>query len=240
MEASGIKFRFDVWFKILQMGHTVKDMSVKEDFDMKKKAIDKISYGLFIVTAKEGKKDNGCIINTVMQATAIPNQVLVCVNKETATHDMIKATGMLNVSVLTQNANFELYKHFGYQSGKDVDKFASFHKCKRGKNELYYITEGTNAYISVSVTKMEDMGTHTLFIGKVTDMEILSEEPSVTYEYYLSKIKPKPEASQNTKDGQTVWRCIICGYEYVGEELPEDYICPLCKHPASDFEKIEN
>ena len=102
----------------------------------------------------------------------------------------------------------------------------------------YYITEGTNAYISVTVKKTEDLGSHTMFIGEITDMEVLSEVPSVTYEYYLNNIKPKPQAVDITEEGQTVWRCTICGYEYVGEELPEDFVCPLCKHPASDFEKI--
>ena len=107
----------------------------------------------------------------------------------------------------------------------------------KNKNDIY-ITEGTNAYISVKVTKTEDLGSHTMFIGEITDMEVLNDAPSVTYDYYLNNIKPKPEAVGKTTGGQTIWRCTICGYEYVGEELPEDFICPLCKHPASDFEKV--
>ena len=152
--------------------------------------------------------------------------------------DMVKRTGEFTVSVLSQNADFELFKHFGFQSGRDVNKFENFTQCSRGTNGIYYITEGTNAYLSVKVKKTEDLGSHTMFIGEITDMEVLSEAPSVTYDYYLNNIKPKPQAVGTAEGGQIIWRCTICGYEYVGEELPEDFICPICKHPASDFEKI--
>lgn len=205
---------------------------------MDKKAMYKLSYGLFVLTAKEDSKDNGCIINTAIQAASEPNQLSICVNKLNYTHDMIKRTGAFTVSVISQNAAFDLFKQFGFQTGREVDKFADFSSCTRCANGIYYITEGTNAYISVKVTKSEDLGSHTMFIGEITDMEVLSEVPSVTYEYYLNNIKPKPQAVDITEEGQTVWRCTICGYEYVGEELPEDFVCPLCKHPASDFEKI--
>ena len=205
---------------------------------MDKKAMYKLSYGLFVLTAKDEEKDNGCIINTAIQASSMPNQLSICVNKANLTHDMIVKTGKFTVSVISQDAGFDLFKHFGFQSGKDVDKFKNFEKCKRGENSIYYITEGTNAYISVNVSKTEDLGSHTMFIGEITDMEVLSETTSVTYDYYLKNIKPQPENVGTTTDGKTIWRCTICGYEYVGEELPEDFICPLCKHPASDFEKI--
>jgi flavin reductase (DIM6/NTAB) family NADH-FMN oxidoreductase RutF/rubredoxin len=205
---------------------------------MNKKAMYKLSYGLFVLTAKEGEKDNGCIINTAIQAASAPNQLSICVNKANYTHDMIAKTGEFTVSVIDQSAQFALFQHFGFQTGKDVDKFAGFQACERGANGIFYITEGTNAYISVKVTKTEDLGSHTMFIGEIADMDVLSEQPSVTYDYYLNNIKPKPEAVGTTPDGQTVWRCKICGYEYVGEELPEDFICPICKHPASDFEKV--
>ena len=205
---------------------------------MDKKAMYKLSYGLFVLTAKDEEKDNGCIINTAIQASSMPNQLSICVNKANLTHDMIVKTGKFTVSVISQGAGFDLFKHFGFQSGKDVDKFKNFKKCKRGENSIYYITEGTNAYISVNVSKTEDLGSHTMFIGEITDMEVLSETPSVTYDYYLKNIKPQPENVGTTIDGKTIWRCTICGYEYVGEELPEDFVCPLCKHPASDFEKI--
>ncbi len=205
---------------------------------MDKKAIYKLSYGLFVLTAKEGEKDNGCIINTAIQAASTPNQLSICVNKANYTHDMIQRTGEFTVSVLAQDAEYELFRHFGFQSGREVDKFEKYTRCLRGKSGICYITEGTNAYISVKVNKTEDLGSHTMFIGEITDMEVLREVPSVTYEYYLNHIKPKPQAVGTTESGQTIWRCTICGYEYVGEELPEDFICPLCKHPASDFEKV--
>lgn len=205
---------------------------------MNKKAMYKLSYGLFVVTAREWGKDNGCIINTAIQAASTPNQISICVNKDNLTHDMIMNTGIFTISVISKEATFDLFKHFGFQSGKTVDKFADYTNCKRGENTLYYITEGTNAYISVKVTTTQDLGSHTMFIGEITDMDVLSDAPSATYEYYMNEIKPKPQAVGTTESGQTVWRCTICGYEYVGEELPEDFICPLCKHPASDFEKV--
>ena len=198
----------------------------------------KLSYGLFVLTAKNGEKDNGCIINTAIQAASTPNQISICVNKANYTHDMILSTRKFTISVISQKADFELFKHFGFQSGKDVDKFKNYSFCKRGSNGIMYITEGTNAFISVKVAKTEDLGSHTMFVGEITDMEVLAETPSATYEYYMNNIKPKPEAVGKTADGQTIWRCKICGYEYVGEELPEDFICPTCKHPAADFEKV--
>lgn len=205
---------------------------------MDKKAMYKLSYGLFVLTARDGEKDNGCIINTAIQAASEPNQLSICVNKANYTHDMIKRTGKFTVSVLSEQADFELFKHFGFQSGRDVDKFVDFTDCARGADGLFYITKGTNAYISVSVAKTVDLGSHTMFIGEITYMAVLSDAPSTTYEYYQNHIKPKPQAVGKTDEGQTVWRCRICGYEYVGEEIPDDFICPICKHPASDFEKI--
>ena len=205
---------------------------------MDKKAMYKLTYGLFVLTANENGKDNGCIINTAIQAAGDPNQVSISVSKQNYTHDMIVRTGKFTVSSITEKADFSLFKRFGFQSGKDTDKFQGFDGWMRGINGVTYITESTNAYISVEVEKSVYLGSHTLFIGKVTDMEVLSDDKSVTYEFYQSNIKPKPEQVGTTPKGETVWRCIICGYEYVGEELPEDFICPWCKHPASDFEKI--
>ena len=205
---------------------------------MDKKAMYKLTYGLFVLTANENGKDNGCIINTAIQAAGDPNQVSISVSKQNYTHDMIVRTGKFTVSSITEKADFSLFKRFGFQSGKDTDKFQGFDGWMRGINGVTYITESTNAYISVEVEKSVDLGSHTIFIGKVTDMEVLSDDKSVTYEFYQSNIKPKPEQVGTTPKGETVWRCIICGYEYVGEELPEDFICPWCKHPASDFEKI--
>ena len=205
---------------------------------MNEKAMYKLSYGLFVLTAKDADRDNGCIINTAIQAASSPNQLSICVNKSNLTHDMILKTGEFTVSVLNQNASFEVFKHFGFRSGRDVNKFDGYEHCERGANGIFYVTEGTNAYISVKVNKTEDLGSHTMFVGEITDMEVLNDVPSVTYEYYHNNIKPKPQAVGVTATRQTVWRCTICGYEYVGEELPEYFICPLCKHPASDFEKI--
>ena len=204
---------------------------------MDKKAMYKLSYGLFVVTANRDGRDNGCITNTVIQVTTEPNMISIAVNKNNYTHDMIMDTKKLTVSVISEDADFSLFKHFGFQSGKDVDKFADFKDCRRGANDTMIITKGTNAYISAWVKQTIDMGTHTIFLAQVTDMDVLSDAKSATYEYYQSNIKPKPEAAGKSKDGQTVWRCRICGYEYVGEEMPDDFICPICKHGKADFEK---
>ena len=197
-----------------------------------------IQYGLFVVTACQNGRDNGCITNTVMQVTSQPNRISVTVNKENLTHDMIKATGRFTASIISEKADFGLFKHFGFQSGREVNKFADFADCRRVKNGTLAVTKGTNAFISANVVQMVDLGTHTLFVGEVVEMEPLTDVPSATYTYYQEHIKPKPEPVGVTAEGKTVWRCVICGYEYEGEELPEDFICPICKHPASDFEKI--
>lgn len=205
---------------------------------MDNKALYKLSYGLFVLTATDGQKDNGCIVNTAIQAASSPNTMSICLNKANFTHDMIVKTKSFNVSVLSVNATFDLFKHFGFQSGRDVNKFADFNDFERADNGVPYITRGTNACFSVRVDKCIDLGSHSMFIGEITDMKVLSDAPSATYDYYQNNIKPKRQAVAKTPDGQTVWRCKICGYEYVGEELPDDFICPICKHPASDFEKV--
>lgn len=200
-------------------------------------AMYKLSYGLFVVTAKENDKDNGCIVNTVAQVTDEPKRIVVTINKNNYTHEMVKRTERFSVSVISEAADFELFKRFGFQSGRDMDKFRGFSDYALGIDGIRYITRGTNAYISAKVTEMIDVGTHTIFIGEVEDMKVLSDVPSATYSYYHRYIKPKPE-NKRVDDGKTVWRCKVCGYEYEGEELPEDFMCPLCKHPASDFEKL--
>ncbi len=203
------------------------------------KAMYKLSYGLFVLTAKDEVKANGCITNTAIQVASEPNQISFAVNKANYTHDMIMKTRTCNISVISEAAEFALFKHFGFQSGRDVDKFADYTDCEDAPNGIPYITKGINAYFSIAVKQTVDLGSHTLFIGEPTEMEVLSDVASATYGYYQSNIKPKPDAVGKTADGKTVWRCKICGYEYVGEELPEDFICPVCKHPASDFEKVE-
>ncbi len=207
---------------------------------MNTKAMYKLSYGLFVCTAVRGEKKNGCIINTAIQVASEPNTISIAVNKANYTHDMIVETGVCNISVISQEAKFDLFKHFGFQSGRDVDKFADYpaSSYKMAENGAPYITEGTNAFFSLKVKQTVDLGSHTLFICEPTAMEVLSDVTSVTYEYYQNNIKPKPEAVGTTLKGETIWRCRICGYEWVGEELPDDFICPICKHPKADFEKI--
>lgn len=208
--------------------------------EMNTKAMYKLSYGLFVCTAVQGDKINGCIINTAIQAASEPNTITVAINKANYTHDMVKATGVCNVSVISEAASFDLFKHFGFQSGRDVDKFADYPATnyKTAENGVPYITAGTNAYFSLKVKDTVDLGSHTLFICEPTAMEVLDSTPSCTYSYYQDHIKPKPEAVGTTPKGETIWRCRICGYEWVGEELPDDFICPICKHPKADFEKI--
>ena len=201
---------------------------------MDKKVMYQLSYGLFILTAKDGEQDNGCIVNTVMQVTTDPNRVVVAVNKKNYTHDMILKTGLFNVSILTTGSKFETYKHWGFQSGKDTDKMEAV-QFKRSENGLVYITEETNAFLSAKVVSATDLGTHTLFLADVTDGEMIAQEPSVTYQYYQDNIK-KAAAPKSSKKG---FICTVCGYIYEGETLPADFVCPWCKHPASDFKPIE-
>lgn len=203
---------------------------------MDKKAMYKLSYGLFVLTSAFEGRDNGCIINTGIQVTSEPNRISIAVNKTNYTRELIEKSGQFNLSVLSEAADFEVFRHFGFQSGRDVDKFAAYPDCKRSANGLYYVTAGTNAYISAAVEQAIDLGSHMLFIASVNAMEVLSRDPSATYSYYQSDIKPKPV--QQAAAGKTAWRCTVCGYIYEGEELPENFTCPLCKHPASDFEKI--
>lgn len=199
---------------------------------MDNNAMFKISYGLYVLTAKKGDKHNGCIINTLEQVTTSPNKVTIAVNKNNFTHDIIKETGKFNVSILSERAEFSIFKHFGFQSGRDVDKFESY-PMEVSDNGLAYITTGTNAFISGEVISTVDLGTHTLFIAQVTDGQMISNDPSATYDYYHKNIKEAPE--NKPKKG---WVCKICGYVYEGDPLPEDFICPVCKHGAADFERI--
>ena len=196
---------------------------------MDNKALFKLSYGLFVLTAREGEKDNGCIINTAIQLTGSPCRISIAVNKSNYTHDMVLRTGVFNVSVLTEEATFWVFRHYGFQSGRDTDKFAGIPE-NRTENGLRYIDGCTNAVLSGKVVQTVDCGTHTLFIAEVTDAKVLSNDKSVTYQYYFDHIKPKPEKKKR-------WVCKICGYVYEGEELPADFVCPLCKHGAEDFER---
>lgn len=194
----------------------------------------KLSYGLFVLTAKEGNQDNGCIINTAQQLTSNPLRISIAVNKQNHTHDMILKTGIFNVSVLSQNVQFATFQRFGFQSGRDTDKFAGT-EISRTANGLACWPDESNAVISGKVVQSIDCGTHTLFIADVTEAVTLCNDPSVTYAYYFAHIKPKPQPVEEKKVG---WVCKICGYVYEGETLPDDFICPLCKHGAADFEKL--
>ena len=194
-----------------------------------------LSYGLFVLTAREGDKDNGCIINTVTQLTDSPKRISICVNKANYTCDMIRRTGVFNVSVLSNDAPFAMFRHYGFQSGRDTDKFAGVTEMNRAANGVSYIPCCTNAYLSGKVVQTVEFETHFLFIADVTEARVLDTVPSMTYAYYFANVKPKP---QKPADSKPHWVCKICGWVYEGEELPPDIVCPLCKHGAADFEKV--
>ena len=195
--------------------------------------MNKISYGLFVLTAKDGEKDNGCIINTAMQVTIEPNCISVVVNKSNYTHDIILKNKEFNISILDESSQFATYKNFGFKSGRDSDKLVEV-DFARAANGIVYLTKESNGYISGKVIKTIDLGTHTMFIAEVTDGEILSDKSSVTYAYYYSNIKEK----DNVAAGKKGFICIVCGFIYEGETLPPDYICPICKHGAADFRPL--
>ena len=202
---------------------------------MDNSAVFKLSYGLYVLTAGENGKDNGCIINTAALLTDTPKRIQIAVNKANFTHDMIKRTGIFNVSVLNEEAAFAQFQQFGFCSGRETDKFAAVSYDCRTENGLRYIPENCNAVLSGKVLESYDWGTHTLFIAEVTEAKTLNTVPSMTYQYYFDHVKPKPAPTAEKKSG---WVCKICGYVYEGEELPADYVCPLCKHGAEDFEKL--
>ncbi|MDR0292956.1 MAG: flavin reductase [Oscillospiraceae bacterium] len=195
----------------------------------------KLSYGLFVLTARDGGKDNGCVINTATQITASPLRLSVAVSKANLTHDMILKTGEFNLSVLTESAPFRVFERFGFHSGRDADKFADGGAGSRAANNILYISEHCNGVISGKVAEAYDYGTHTVFVADVTEAFALSDERSVTYQYYFDHVKPKPQPPKDIKKG---FICKICGYVHEGDELPEDFICPLCKHGAQDFEPL--
>ena len=204
---------------------------------IEKQAMYKITYGLFMLTSTDGEKQNGCIVNTVAMITDNPKRITVFVNKANYTEELIRKTGILNVSILTESTPFSVFEQFGFSSGRDVDKFANA-SYPQTENGLNYLPAHANAVLSGKVVGAHDYGTHTLFVAEVTEAKVLSDEKSVTYEYYQNHIKPKPQAAEKPQDGKGKWVCKICGYTHEGDELPADFICPWCKHPAEDFEKI--
>ncbi|MEE0946925.1 MAG: flavin reductase [Acutalibacteraceae bacterium] len=203
------------------------------------KALNNISYGLYVLSARENGKDNGCIINTVSQVTVSPLCISVAVNKSNYTHDMIMRTGEFNVSVICEGVTFDLFTQYGFKSGRDTDKVEK--DAPRTQNGITYVKDNINTVISAKVKSSVDLGTHTLFIAEVTETVELSGIPSVTYAYYHANIKPKPTVQSETNSKK--WVCTICGFVYDDakekvpfEQLPDDWTCPLCNHPKSDFE----
>ncbi|MBQ3488975.1 MAG: flavin reductase [Clostridia bacterium] len=196
------------------------------------KALFNIGYGLYVVTSNDGKKDNGLIVNTVSQVTSTPNRIAVAINKSNYSHHVIKQTGMMNVNCLTTEAPFKVFEAFGFVSGRNTDKFKD---CKplRSDNGLVFLPRYINAFMSLKVEQYVDLDTHGMFICSVTEARVLSDRETMTYTYYQNHVKPKPETA-----GKKGYVCKICGYVYEGDPLPDDFICPLCKHPASDFEPI--
>ena len=199
-------------------------------------ALFNLSYGLYVLTAREDGRDCGCIVNTVTQLTENPTRIALSVNKQNFTNEVIQRTGVFNISVLTEAATMDLFRHFGFQSGRDVDKFAG-RTDPTSENGLRYISGPANALISGKVEQAIDCGTHMLYIALVTEARKLSDAPSMTYAYYFANVKPKPQPKPAEKPRRG-FVCRICGYFYEGDELPPDFICPLCKHGAADFEPV--
>ena len=196
-------------------------------------ALFNIGYGLYVITSNDGKKDNGLIVNTVTQVTNTPNRIAVTINKENYSHHIIKQTGIMNINCLSVDAPFKVFEVFGFQSGRNVDKFADCTPL-RSDNGLVFLPRYINSFMSLKVEQYVDLDTHGMFICSITEARVISDRETMTYTYYQNNVKPKPET-----EGKKGYVCKICGYVYEGEELPEDYICPLCKHGASDFEEIK-
>ncbi len=196
-------------------------------------ALFNIGYGLYVVTSNDGKKDNGLIVNTVTQVTNTPNRIAVAINKENYSHHIIKQTGIMNINCLTVDAPFKVFETFGFVSGRNVDKFANCQPL-RSDNGLVFLPRYINSFMSLKVEQYVDLDTHGMFICSVTEARVLSNRETMTYTYYQNNVKPKPKT-----DGKKGYVCKICGYVYEGDTLPEDFICPLCKHGAADFEPIQ-
>ena len=213
---------------------------------MEAAAFFKIGYGLYVVTTRDGEKDNGMICNTIVQVTNTPARLAVTINKQNFTHDTIKKTGLLNINVLDESASFAIFQRFGFKSGRDSDKFEGF-EFSRGENNLAVLSSCVNAVFELRESSYIDLGTHGMFICDVTAAKVVSDKPTMTYAYYQANVKPNPLAGLQKAAGEKKkWVCKICGYVYDPEEndgvafedLPSDWVCPWCKHPKSDFEPI--
>ena len=220
----------DALVEELTMDYVAMDNEKADKNDLT--ALFKIGYGLYVVTARDGAKDNGCIVNTVSQVTNTPNRIAVCINKKNLTHDMVLKTGEMNVNCLSTEAPFSVFEHFGFQSGRDVDKIIG-EGILRSDNGVAFLGHYINSFMSLKVEQTVDLDTHTMFICTVTEARVISDVETMTYTYYQNNVKPKPET-----DGKKGWVCKVCGYVYEGEDLPDDFICPLCKHGVADFEPI--
>ncbi len=196
-------------------------------------ALFNIGYGLYVVTSKDGNKDNGLIVNTVSQVTNNPNQIAVCINKQNYSHHIIKQTGVMNVNCLATDAPFSVFESFGFRSGRSVDKFENC-AILRSENGLIFLPKYINSFMSLKVEKYVDLDTHGMFICSVTEARVISDKETMTYTYYQNHVKPQPDT-----EGKKGWVCKVCGYVHEGSELPDDFVCPLCKHGASDFEPIQ-
>ncbi len=197
------------------------------------KALYKLTYGLFVATSGFDKRDNGLITNTAIQVSSEPNRLAVALNKRNFTNELIDKSGRICLSALSTGAGFDIFERFGFQSGRDVDKFAGFADFARDESGLIYLTKAANAMFSLNVVNSVDCGSHTLYIADIAESRALSDAESMTYAYYFANVKPKPEAPKKAS-----WVCKICGYVYEGDPLPDDFVCPICKHPASDFERL--
>ncbi len=220
-----------------------------DDSLIDKKALHNISYGLFVLTSGDNgsvskemihkTNDNGCIVNTLCQVSDNPLCVTIAVNKKNYTNELIQKSGIFNVSFIAESAKMELFKRFGFATGRDTDKFEGFEDVARSENGLLYITKNTNAFLSAKVNQTIDLGSHWLYVANVTQAQKLSDEKSCTYSHYLSNIKPRPVENSAKDEKKTGWVCKICGYVYESDELPPDFVCPICKHGAHAFEKLK-
>lgn len=214
-----------------------------------RKALHSITYGLFVLSSRSNGKDNACITNTLCQVAESPLLVSIAVNKSNYTNELIQKSGIFNVSMISTSAKMDLFKRFGFVSGRDVDKFEGYEKTKRSLNGVLYITESTCSFLSASVVQTVDVGSHWIYIAQVTEAKKLSDEAPCSYSYYLSDIKVRSvgasgnvadagvKGSESKAEKKATWACKICGYVYEGDPLPADFICPICKHGAADFER---
>ena len=224
--------QIDELAKNMCIDYVARDNSDENKKDMK--ALFKIGYGLYVVTSNDGQKDNGLIVNTVAQLTDKPHRVMVSINKANYSHHVIKQTGKMNVNCLNVDAPFKIFENFGFQSGRTVDKFKDEENILRSNNGLIYLSHYINAYMSLKVEDYVDLDTHGMFICSVEDARTINNVETMTYNYYQNNVKPKPDTG-----GKKGYVCKVCGYVYEGDELPEDFVCPLCKHGAADFEAIK-